>query len=34
MVQVLGGIQTSAGVKELEAAQKELMASGYKFEES
>ncbi|MDA0179579.1 hypothetical protein OJ997_04670 [Solirubrobacter phytolaccae] len=34
MVEILGGIQTSAGVKELEAAQKELMASGYKFEES
>lgn len=34
MVKVLGGIQTSAGVKELEAAQQELMASGYKFEES
>lgn len=34
MVKVLGGIQTSAGVKELEAAQQELMANGYKFEES
>jgi hypothetical protein len=34
MAEVLGGIQTSAGVKELEAAQKELMANGYKFEES
>ncbi len=34
MAEVLGGIQTSAGVKELEAAQQELMANGYKFEES
>lgn len=34
VVKVLGGIQTSPGVKELEAAQQELMANGYKFEES
>ena len=31
---LLTGIQTSEGAKQLEAAQKELMANGYKFEDS
>ena len=34
MTTLLGGIQTSEGAKQLEAAQKELMANGYKFEDS
>ena len=34
MTTLLGGIQTSEGAKQLQAAQKELMANGYKFEDS
>ncbi|MBE2319744.1 hypothetical protein DVA67_027490 [Solirubrobacter sp. CPCC 204708] len=34
MAELLNGIQTSAGAKELETAQRELMANGYKFEEA
>jgi hypothetical protein len=34
MVELLSGIQTSAGAKELEAAQKELTANGYKFKDA
>jgi hypothetical protein len=34
MATLLGGIQTSEGAKQLQAAQKELVANGYKFEDS
>ena len=34
MTELLTGIQTSEGAKQLEAAQKELVANGYKFEDS
>ena len=34
MTELLTGIQTSDGAKQLEAAQKELVANGYKFEDS
>ena len=34
MTTLLTGIQTSEGAKQLEAAQKELVANGYKFEDS
>jgi hypothetical protein len=34
MVELLSGIQTSAGAKELEAAQKELTENGYKFKDA
>ena len=34
MTTLLGGIQTSEGAKQLQAAQKELVANGYKFEDS
>jgi len=34
MATLLTGIQTSDGAKQLEAAQKELVANGYKFEDS
>jgi len=32
LTEILSGIQTSAGAKELEAAQKELVENGYKFQ--
>ena len=34
MATLLGGIQTSEGAKQLQAAQKELVANGYKFEDT
>ena len=34
MSTLLSGIQTSEGAKQLQAAQKELVANGYKFEDS
>jgi len=34
MVQLLSGIQTSEGAKQLEAAQKELTENGYKFKDA
>jgi hypothetical protein len=34
MTELLTGIQTSEGAKQLEAAQKELVANGYKFQDS
>ena len=34
MATLLGGIQTSEGAQQLQAAQKELVANGYKFEDS
>ena len=34
MTTLLGGIQSSEGAKQLQAAQKELVANGYKFEDS
>jgi hypothetical protein len=34
MTTLLTGIQTSEGAEQLEAAQKELVANGYKFEDS